>query len=89
MPIFSVGDDAADHCNIRAGWEYGYKKFKDVTSMNTTSVDRLLSVIADPYKAEFTLKRYSDPNMNFKLTFQVFLDHYGAATEHTIEENKK
>ena len=34
--------------------------------MNTAFVYRLLSLIADPYKAEFTLKRYSDPNMNFE-----------------------
>ena len=76
MPIFSMGDDVADHCNICAHWEYRYKKFKDVTSMNTALVDRLLSLIVDPYKAEFTLKRYSsNANMKFKLAFQVFLDH--------------
>ena len=56
--------------------------------MNTALLDRPLSLIADPYKAEFTLKRYSDPNMNFKLAFQVFLDNYSATIEHDREENK-
>ena len=54
--------------------------------MNTALVNRLLSLIADHYNAEFTLKRYSDPNMNFKLAFKVFLD--SATTEHDREENK-
>ena len=49
--------------------------------MNTAIVDYLLFLIVDLYKAEFTLKRYGDPNMIFKLTFQVFLDNYGATTE--------
>jgi len=88
MPIFTSGDDAASHCNIRAQWEYGHKQFKDVISMNTSLVDRLLSLIVDPYKAEFTLKRNSDPNMNFKLMFQTFLNHFGATTEHDRGENK-
>jgi len=51
-------------------------------------VDRLLSLIAEPYKAKLTLKRYSNPNTNFKLVFQTFLDDFGATTEHNREENK-
>jgi len=51
-------------------------------------VDRKLSLIAKPYKAEFNLKRYSDPNMNFKDAFQMFLDDFGATTEHDREENR-
>ena len=56
--------------------------------MNSALVDRLLSLIAKPYKAEFTLKRYSNPNMNFKNAFQKFLKDFGARTEHDHEENK-
>ena len=48
----------------------------------------LLSLIAEPYKAKFTLKRYNNPNMNFKLAFQTFLEGFGATTEHDREENK-
>ena len=51
-------------------------------------VDCLLSIISNPYKAEFTLKRYNGFNMNFKLVFQTFLDDFGAATERDREENK-
>ena len=47
-----------------------------------------LSLIANLYKAEFTLKRYSDPNMNFKPAFQTFLQDFGATTEHDRVENK-
>ena len=56
--------------------------------MNKALVDRLLSIIARPYNAEFTLKWYPNPNMDVKLVFQVFLDDYGATTEHNREENK-
>jgi len=56
--------------------------------MNTALVDRLLSLIADPYKTESTLKRYSDPSMYFKLAIWVFLDDYGTNTEHNREESK-
>ena len=42
------------------------KEIKDVKTMNTAIVDRLLSLVAKPFKAELTLKQYSDPNMNFK-----------------------
>jgi len=27
-PVFSLGDDAADHCNIRVQWEYANKNLK-------------------------------------------------------------
>ena len=56
--------------------------------MNTALVDRKLSLISEPYKAEFNLKWHSDPNMNFKDTFQIFLDDFGATTEYDREENK-
>ena len=56
--------------------------------MNTALVDCRLSLITNPYKAEFTLKRYSNPTMKSKLAFQVFLDDYGATTEHNKEEKK-
>ena len=71
IPIVTPEDNTASHCNIRVQWEYGHKRFKDVISMNTSLLDCLLSLIAAHYKAEFTLKRYSDLNMNFKLAFQT------------------
>ena len=56
--------------------------------MNTALFDRFLALIADPYKAEFNLVGYSDPDMKFKDAFQYFLDNYWATTEHNQEENK-
>ena len=49
--------------------------------MNTALVDRKLSLIAEPYKNKFNLKRYNDPNINFKFAFQTFLDDFGATRE--------
>ena len=30
IPIYTPGDDAAAHCNIRAQWEYTHKRYNDV-----------------------------------------------------------
>ena len=56
--------------------------------MNTTLVDCLFSLISGPYKEEFTLKQFSNPNMTFRHAFPVFLDNYRATLEHDGEENK-
>ena len=72
--IYTPWDDAAAHCNIRAQWEYTHKRYNDVKTRNMALVDRKLSLIAELYKANFNLKLYSNPNMNFKdaSTKQVF-----------------
>ena len=57
--------------------------------MNTSLIDLFLFLIADPYKAKFTLSRFSDPDMKFKDTFQHFIDDYRSITNHDREENKK
>ena len=56
--------------------------------MNTALSDRFLSLIVDPYKAEFALTRFSDPDMKFKDTFQNFLNDYGKTKEHNHEDNR-
>ena len=88
MPIYTPGDDAAAHCNIRAQWEYAHKQYNDMKTMNTALVDQKLSLIAKPYKAEFNLKRYSNPNMNFKDAFQIFLDNFGATTSTIVRKTR-
>ena len=61
MPVYTPGDDAAVHCNIRAQWEYAYKRYNGVETMNMALVNQKLSLIAKPYKAEFNLKRSATP----------------------------
>ena len=73
VPILSTAYDPAEHCNVRATWEYNNKIHKDMRTMNTALVDRFLALIADPYKAKFNLVRYSTPHMKFKDAFQYSL----------------
>ena len=67
---------------MHANWEFINKMHEDVRTMNTALMDWFIALITEPYKAEFNLARYSDPDTQFKDVFQYFLDDYGATTDH-------
>ena len=73
MSIFPIADDPAAHCNVCLTWESNSMIYADVCTMNTALINRFLALISDPYKQEFSIVGYSDPDIKFKDAFQFSL----------------